>query len=88
MKKTNKESLFKEDMPRRMGTSIEEQEVWKNAKISPEPTRKGLEFGGEEDTLMGRLAKRMASRDFIDKQNLGMGVKKTNLSDNSDFVSR
>ena len=36
-----------------------------------------LETAGEEDTLMGRLAKRMAARDYIDKQNLGMGTKAT-----------
>jgi len=29
----------------------------------------------EDDTLMGRLAKRMASRDYIAKQNLGMGTE-------------
>jgi len=82
-------ALFKEDIPR--ATKIEDQEVWKNAKISTEPVRKGLEYGGEEDTLMGRLAKRMASRDFIDKQQLGMGTKtirpgkgNTNLADNSE----
>ena len=29
----------------------------------------------EDGTLMGRLATRMVARDFIDKQNLGMGTK-------------
>ena len=28
----------------------------------------------EDNTLMGRLASRMAARDYIDKQNLGMGT--------------
>jgi len=29
----------------------------------------------EDNTLMGRLATRMVARDFIDKQNLGLGTK-------------
>jgi len=29
----------------------------------------------EDSTLMGRLATRMVARDFIDKQNLGLGTK-------------
>lgn len=61
--------LFQEHVPRMLST----QDVFMNLKKSPEIVRPGLEFT-EEDTLMGRLAKRMASRDFIDKQNLGMGT--------------
>ena len=38
----------------------------------------------DDDTLMGRLAKRMASRDYIDKQNLGMGTKTARTAATAD----
>lgn len=56
-----------ENVPKKVNVS----DIWKNEKKSPEPERKGLEYGAEEDTLMGRLAKRMASRDMIDTMQIG-----------------
>jgi len=62
-------ALFKEDIPKKMVIS---QDVFMNMNKNPAPDRKGLEYGAaEDDTLMGRLAKRMSSRDYIDQQNLG-----------------
>lgn len=67
-------------------------DVWLNLKKSTMPDRKGLEYGtvpggglgglpetaGEEDTLLGRLAKRMTSRDIIDSLDLGTRSKSSN----------
>jgi len=67
-------ALFKEDMPRRLSTA----DVFKNANINPKNMKGlGLETSAEEDTLMGRLAKRMASRDLIDSLDLGTKQSKT-----------
>jgi len=49
-------------------------DVFMNIKKDPHPIRGALETS-EDDTLMGRLAKRMASRDYIDKLDLGLGTK-------------
>lgn len=77
-------ALFKEDMPRRK-SSVEISDIFKNMKHPPEPDRKGLEYG-EDNTLMGRLGARMASRDFIDKLNLGSKpVAKTVDTADNDF---
>ena len=59
-------ALFKEDMPRKVTIS----EMWQNGKIQPAEHGRQLE-AAEDDTLMGRLAKRMVARDMIDSMNLG-----------------
>ncbi len=76
-------ALFKEDVPRK----VDMADVFMNLKRKPEDDlkgRTGLETT-EDDTLMGRLGKRMAAKDYIDKQNLGMGSKaqKAAMADNS-----
>ena len=75
---TNWEKL-KDSIPKKISTA---DFYFNNKKL---PTKKSRqleaagtnppETAGEEDSLMGRLAKRMASRDYIDKQNLGFGTK-------------
>jgi len=78
-------ALFKEDMPNRK-SSVNIQDLFKNGNYSPDPKRKGLEYG-EDNTLMGRLGARMAARDHIDKMNLGTKpVAKT--VDTADFDFR
>jgi len=63
-------ALFKENLPRAMNIST--ADVFMNKKIDPTKEKGlGLETSAEEDTLMGRLAKRMSSRDFIDNLDLG-----------------
>jgi len=64
-------ALFKESVPKKM-------------KIGGEAGKKSVETGvAQDDTLMGRLAKRMVARDYIAKQNLGMGKEapKANTAD-------
>jgi hypothetical protein len=67
-------ALFKEDIPRAIHTG----DVFENNKIKSYTERpigtRDLNTA-EDNTLMGRLATRMVSRDYIDKQNLGMGTK-------------
>jgi hypothetical protein len=70
-------ALFKEDMPRKVTIS----EMWQDGKIQLPQHGRQLEAAGkevleqpetsEDDTLMGRLAKRMVARDMIDSMNLG-----------------
>lgn len=67
------DALNKEDMPKPF-RSHECADVFMNVKKDVEPIRGALETS-EDDTLMGRLAKRMAARDYIDQMNLGMGTK-------------
>lgn len=68
------DSLFKEDIPR--------------------PIKEGsFEFSrkkeySEDNTLMGRLASRMAARDYIDKQNLGLGTKASKAAMQDDNIPR
>ena len=82
------DALNKEDMPKKKQVP-EMQDVFMNVNDTKvHPIRGALETS-EDDTLMGRLAKRMASRDYIDSMNLGMGTKsqragKATLADNSD----
>jgi len=75
-------ALFKEDLPGPI--KVNTADVWMNKKIDPKKQKgKTLELSAEEDTLMGRLAKRMASRDLIDNLDLGMGTKEAKeVSDN------
>ena len=67
-------ALFKEDMPKKITVG----DVFENNKIKPYSERpigtRDLNTA-EDDTLMGRFAKRMASRDYIDQMNLGYGTK-------------
>lgn len=67
------DALFKEDLPRAKHFP-ETADVFMNVKKDVQPIRGALEVS-EDDTLMGRLAKRMASRDYIDKLDLGLGTK-------------
>lgn len=68
-------ALTKENIPKAMHQP-ELQEVFMNVKQDVKPIRGELETAiVEDDTLMGRLAKRMASRDYIDELNLGTGTK-------------
>lgn len=60
-------ALFKEDIPKKVVVG----EVWENNNLFPPQHGTRLESAAEADTLMGRLAKRMASRDMIDELNLG-----------------
>ena len=65
-------ALFKEDIPGPM--RITTADTFINKNIDPKKEKGlGLETSAEEDTLMGRLAKRMAARDYID--NLDLGTK-------------
>jgi len=78
-------ALTKEDIPKAMHKP-ELQDVFMNVAKDVKPIRGALETS-EDDTLMGRLAKRMASRDYIDSLNLGTGSKaqksgKAALADN------
>jgi len=66
-------ALFKEDMPKAF-KSVDTADVFMNVKKDITPIRGALETS-EDDTLMGRLAKRMVSRDYIDNLNLGTGTK-------------
>ncbi len=70
-----------EKIPKKIG--INTADVWMNKKIDPTKEKGlGLEISAEEDTLMGRLGKRMAARDFID--NLDLGTKPVKeVSDNT-----
>ncbi len=68
------------DMPGPM--KLNTADVWMNKKIDPKKEKGlGLETSAEEDTLMGRLGKRMAARDFID--NLDLGTKAPEVSDDT-----
>lgn len=65
-------AMFKEDIPKPM-----------NIK-GVAGKKKSVETGvAQDDTLMGRLAKRMVARDYIAKQNLGLGreAPKANTAD-------
>jgi len=73
-------SLFKEDIPRKLQLG----DVWENLHKSSKPDRKGLEYGAEEDSLMGRLAKRMQARDMIDSS---VGLKPTSNAAQAKEVS-
>ena len=84
------DALNKEDMPKAFH-SQECADVFLNVKKDVQPIRGGLETS-EDDTLMGRLAKRMASRDYIDSMNLGMGTRaqrtgKATLADDSESMN-
>ena len=59
-------ALFKENLP----TKVVVADIWQNLNAKPPQHGRQLE-AAEDDTLMGRLAKRMASRDMIDELNLG-----------------
>lgn len=67
------DALNKEDMPKSF-RSTDVADVFMNVSKDIQPIRGALETS-EDDTLMGRLAKRIASRDYIDSLNLGMGTK-------------
>lgn len=78
-------ALFKEELPRKVVVG----EVWKNENLFPPQQGRQLEAAAEADTLMGRLAKRMASRDMIDELQLGpkgsaKGVKEAQVADTAD----
>lgn len=69
-------ALFKEDMPKKVVLS----DMFMNMNKTPEEAAKEKKSDidiAEDDTLMGRLAKRMAARDFIDRFNLGTKSGKT-----------
>jgi len=59
-------ALFKEDLPRKKVF----QELWMNKHEMPPQKGRQLEAAAD-DTLMGRLASRMASRDMIDELDMG-----------------
>lgn len=65
-------ALFKEDIPRRIQTA----DIFMNENKMPHAHRIGADLNtAEQDTMMGRFAKRMTSRDYIDGLNLGLGTK-------------
>lgn len=81
-------ALFKEDMPKPIHTA----DVFSNKSVKPYTERPiGMRDinTAEDDTMMGRFAKRMSSRDYIDNLNLGFGTKaqraaKVAQADNSE----
>ena len=60
-------ALFKEEIPRKIAVG----DVWMNLHQEPPKRSRQLEGADQQDTLMGRLASRMTSRDMIDELNLG-----------------
>jgi len=80
---TASSALFKEDLPR--PKRINTADVWMNKKIDPKDEKGlGLETSAsEDDTLMGRLGKRMAARDFIDQFDVGTKAPKAATADMS-----
>ena len=79
-------ALFKENLPRKTVVA----DIWQNLNAKPPQSGRQLE-AAEDDTLMGRLAKRMASRDMIDELNLGPKgrtgkVKAAQVADNFNEV--
>jgi len=65
-------ALFKEEMsddgiPKKISVG----DVWMNLHKSPPKQSRQLEAADQQDTLMGRLASRMAARDMIDELDLG-----------------
>lgn len=81
-------ALFKEDMPKPIHTA----DLFQNKSVKPYTERpigtRDINTA-EDDTMMGRFAKRMSSRDYIDNLNLGFGTKaqraaKVAQADNSE----
>ena len=71
------------------GWALFKEEVPKPMNISGVAGKKSVETGvAQDDTLMGRLAKRMVSRDYIAKQNLGLGreAPKANTADAQEDI--
>jgi len=60
-------ALFKEDIPSKLVVG----DVFLNKMMTPPKASRQLEGADQQDTLMGRLASRMASRDMIDELNMG-----------------
>ena len=88
-------ALFKEELPKKVIVG----DVWEKNNLFPPQKGRQLEAASETETaaeadsLMGRLAKRMASRDMIDELNLGpkgspKGVKEAQVADNNQSYTK
>ena len=82
-------ALYKEEIPSKKTYS----DLWLNLKKKPQKKGRQLEGADAQDTLMGRLASRMVSRDMIDELNLGpkgktSEAKQAAVADNSDGIPR
>jgi len=86
------DALYKEELPKKVSVG----DVWMNLHQSPPEHGRQLEAAsvetqGEGDSLMGRLAMRMTSRDMIDELDLGPKgrnpeAKKAQVADATEFA--
>ncbi len=88
-KEMGSDPLMKEEIPGKKVFS----DLWMNLHQTPPKQGRQLEAADAQDSLMGRLASRMAARDMIDELDLGPkgkspDAKKASVADNSDYPTK